>query len=123
LNYESATAGTAQADILKMVDDYYGDRLGIGTAQVSHYKVGSPSKSDKDYTYWVYSSDKADPDAADYWKQFEGRDSYYKVAPVELQLSYEMKPITFWGVLFFESSFDVETPVYTREVYESGYKP
>jgi hypothetical protein len=123
LNYTSANSGTAQADILHKVDIYYGDSIDSSKVHVSHYAVGAATDFDNDYKYWVYSSDLADPNPANYWDQFDGRDSDYHVAPVELQLSYDMEPITFWGVLFLGSNFEVETPVYTREVYESGYKP
>ncbi len=118
LNYASVSSGSAEADIKKMINDYYGDRLDNDKVQIDFNK-GSLVK--KNYTYYVYSSDKADPNPLNYGKQFEKRPSSYQCMEIQVQFSYELSPITYWGVLFLGNTFDIKTPAYTRKVYAGGY--
>lgn len=120
LNYASIASGTAVADIKTTLNINYGDRLDTGSVLVT-FDTSAPVT--KDYSYYVYSSALADPDPEDYWNQFEDRESNYQVEDVELQFSYELTPITFWGKLFLGSSINVQTPVYTRSLYAGGYTP
>ncbi|WHH57945.1 TadE/TadG family type IV pilus assembly protein [Petroclostridium sp. X23] len=120
LNYASVSSGNAVNEIMQTINDYYGDRLDSSRVQIS-FNMGS--LEDENYTYYVYSSAKANPDPSHYWDQFEDRPASYQCMEVQVQFSYELSPITYWGVLFLGSTFDVQTPAYTRNVYAGGYTP
>lgn len=120
LNYASVSSGNPVNNIRQTIKDYYGDRLDSGKVHIDFNK-GSLKK--ENYTYYVYSSAKADPDPAHYWDQFEERPSSYQCMAVQVQLSYELSPVTYWGVLFLGDTFDVQTPAYTRNIYVAGYTP
>ncbi|SHI18926.1 TadE-like protein [Sporobacter termitidis DSM 10068] len=118
LSYASIDSGSADSDIRETARDCYKDRLDSNKIGVdfTHGRL-----ENVEYPYYVYSSDRQDPD--NYWNQFDPRDSNYQTMEVHLQLSYELTPITFWGVMFLGDSINVQTPVYTRSVYAGGYKP
>ena len=120
LNYTSVSSGNAVSDIKQTLDDNYGDRLESDEVGISFDK-GSLDK--KSYSYYVYSSAKADPDPSHYWNQFEDRPGSYQCMEVEVKFNYEMSPITYWGVFFLGNTFEVNTPVYTRKIYAGGYTP
>ena len=119
LNYAAASSATAEDDILDTMSAYYGDRLDAGKVQVAKYDTGAINK--KNYTYYVYTSDKATPDPAHYWDQFDDRPSSYQCMEVQVQFSYEVPTVTFWGTLFLGNTYEVLTPVYTRSIYAGGY--
>ena len=120
IGYGSIQSGTLSSDVLQLITSTYGDRVDTGRVNV----LANPVSTTKhDYTYFVYSSAKANDDPSHYWDQFEERPSSYQCADIEVQISYEMKPITFWGSLYLGDSFVVETPMYTRSVYAGGYTP
>lgn len=119
LSYSSVISGTANGALMNAVTNYFGDRLDPDKVQIFYHYDGSVKK--EDYTYYVYSSDRDDP--TDYWNQFEGRQSNYEYAEVEVQLTYEITPVTFWGILYLGSTAEVKTPVYSRSIYAGGFTP
>ncbi len=124
LNYEEINAGGAgglEKAILSTVDEYFGDKLNTGKINILHLREGS--SENKEYTYYVYSSELAYDNPSDFQKQFDRRDSNYRYKEVELQMGYEVKPITLWGGIFIGDSFEVKTPIYKKDVYMSGYNP
>ena len=121
LNYEEINNIGLEPSILNTVDQYFGDKLDLGEIDILHLDEKRPE--DKEYIYYVYSSDLAEENPSDFQEQFDKRDSNYKYKEVELQMSYPVKPITFWGGLFIGDSFDVKTPIYKKDVYISGYNP
>lgn len=121
LNYEEINAGDLEGAILSTVDEYFGDKLNTGKIDILHLREGS--SKDKEYTYYVYSSELAYENDSDFQKQFDRRDSNYIYKEVELQMGYEVKPITLWGGIFIGDSFEVKTPIYKKDVYMSGYNP
>ncbi len=120
LSYTSASSGNPDNDIKQTLKDCYGDRLDSDKVQISIDK-GIPEE--KDYTYYVYSSAKADPDPLHFGEQFEERPSSYECMEVQMRFSYEMSPVTYWGTVFLDDTFEVKTPTYTRKIYAGGYTP
>ncbi|TEB12133.1 TadE-like protein [Pelotomaculum sp. FP] len=118
LNYASVSSGNAENDIKKTMEDYCGDRLVTDKVYISFNKK---NQEKKDYTYYVYSSALADK--PDYGDKFEKRASNYQCMEVQVQFSYEMSPVTYWGVSFLGDPFYVITPVYKRNIYVDGYTP
>lgn len=121
LDYASSSPGTAHIKIMDYLSDCYVDRLDLGLVTMS-YNPGIASKT-TDYTYRIYSSALADPNPAHYWDQFEQLDSNFETEKVSLRFSYDIQPITFWGVMFLGDTVTVETPEYTRHIYKNGYTP
>lgn len=120
LQFESIKDKKEEEFILNQVAVFYGDRLDMDLVSVDYepleeVKVG--------YDFRVYSSEKAASNPDTYVGLFEERGSNFETVKVRLQLSYDMRPITFWGVLFFDESFTVRTPEYTRSIYKNGYVP
>jgi Flp pilus assembly protein TadG len=120
LQYTSIENNTVEADILNQVAVIYGDRLDASLVTVD-YESSAPTK--EDYDFRVYSSRMAAFDPDDYWDFFEEKESNFWTVKVRLQMSYDMRPITFWGVLFLGDTYTVRTPEFTRSVYKNGYVP
>ena len=120
ISYSSVQNNTLGADAMQLMQKTYGDRVDVGRVKIS---ADSGSVEKKNYTYYVYSSDKANADPDDYWCQFDQRPSSYQCVDVRLQFSYDLTPVTIWGSLFFGDTFSVKTPIYTRSVYAGGYTP
>lgn len=119
LTYASIDNGTVSSDFINTLNTAYGDRLDIGRVTISTMNYGAVTK--QNYTYYVYSSDKADP--LNYWNQFDQRPASYQCAEVEIQLTYTIEPLTFWGSMYLGDKINITTPVYTRSVYAGGYTP
>ncbi|HZK57086.1 MAG TPA: TadE/TadG family type IV pilus assembly protein [Clostridia bacterium] len=120
INYEDVGIGGLEDAILDIVDECFGDKFDMDEVEISFLKEGP--LVDKDYIYYVYSSDLADQNPGNFQKQFDKRSSSYKYREVELQMSYNIRPITIFGNMFIGNSFDVKTPVYKRDIYISGYE-
>jgi len=121
LTYADVNAGNTANAIRQTVEDYYGDKLDTGRVTISVLNE-KPSVTEN-YTYYVYSSEKAVENPDNFWNQFESRNSSYKCMEVEVQMTYTLRPVTFWGSLLLGGSFDVVTPVYSRNIYVTGYMP
>ncbi len=120
INYEDVGTEGLEGAILDIVDECFGDKFDMDKVEVSFLRESFPA--DKDYIYYVYSSDLADRYPSNFQKQFDKRSSSYKYKEVELQMSYNIKPITIFGNMFIGDSFDVKTPIYKRDIYMSGYE-
>ncbi len=121
LTYADVSTGDTANALRQTVEDYYGDKLDTGRVTISLLNESPPFA--ENYTYYVYSSEKAIENPTNFWNQFESRNSSYKCMEVQVQMTYTLKPVTFWGSLLLGSSFDVVTPVYSRDVYVTGYMP
>lgn len=120
LSYTAVTTGNPDNELRQTLKDCYGERLDSDKVQID-FKDRTLEK--KDYTYYVYSSAKADSDPSHFGDQFEERPGSYECKEVQVQFTYEMSPVTYWGTLFLDDTFEVRTPVYTREIYAGGYTP
>lgn len=116
-DYASVANGTLANDLMDTIRATYGDQLDAGRVTVEKLDLGA--KSTETYTYYVYSSDKADP--GNFWNQFESRPSSYEGQHIELQLSYEVEPITIWGEMFLGTSYQVKSRSFSRTIYAGGY--
>ena len=121
VNYDEISKGTVQSTITSILQKNYSDRLDTDEVNINFAYNGSTKK--ENYTFYVYSSDKANTDAKRFWEQFQSRASNYTKAPIELNLSYNMSPITFWGSFFFGKTIKINTKTFDREVYVNGYEP
>ncbi|MEY8353959.1 TadE/TadG family type IV pilus assembly protein [Lachnospiraceae bacterium 54-53] len=119
LDYPSVSSGTGGTTVMEVLVQDFSERLDPGMVTIEELNAGSSQKTD--YTYYVYSSDLADP--SDFAGQFESRPASYRFAQLNLQLSYERTAVTFWGALFLGNTYEVKTPVYSRNVYINGYTP
>ncbi len=119
LEYSDIVSGTGSNEVMEVIVDNYTERLDPGRVNIKELNAGSSNKND--YSYYVYSSDLANP--SDFGSQFEVRPGSYQYTEIQLQLSYERSPVTIWGTLFLGNSYEVKTPVYSRDVYISGYTP
>jgi len=119
LEYSDIYAGTGSNKVMEVIVQNFTERLDPGRVVIEELEAGLSNKND--YTYYVYSSDLANP--ADFGSQFEVRPGSYQFTEVQLQLSYERSPVTFWGTLFLGNTYEVKTPVYSRSIYISGYTP
>lgn len=121
LTYADISSGNAANTIRQTVEEYFGDKLDTGRVTISVLNE-MPSVAEN-YTYYVYSSDKAVKNPGNFWAQFENRNSSYKNMKVELQMTYTLNTVTFWGSFFLGDPFEVSTPVYSRNIYVTGYMP
>lgn len=119
LDYSDIISGTGSNRVMEVIVDNYTERLDPGRVTIMELNAGSSDKND--YSYYVYSSDLSNP--TDFGSQFEVRPGSYQFSEVQLQLSYERSPVTFWGALFLGNTYEVKTPVYSRNIYISGYTP
>lgn len=119
LEYSDIYTGTGSNKVMEVIVQNFTERLDPGRVVIEELEAGLSNKND--YTYYVYSSDLANP--ADFGSQFEVRPGSYQFTEVQLQLSYERSPVTFWGALFLGDTYEVKTPVYSRNIYISGYTP
>lgn len=117
VDYASIANGTLANDLMDIIRTTYGDQLDAGRVTVEKLDLGA--KSTETYTYYVYSSDKADP--GNFWNQFESRPSSYEGQHIELQLSYEIEPVTMWGEMFLGASYQVKSRSFSRTIYAGGY--
>ena len=118
LTYDSVKNHTIANDISAVLSVTYQDRLDVGNVMIEN--ISTVDKGKIDYTYYVYSSAKHDP--YNFGSQFEERPSNYKCTQINMQLTYEIEPITFWGELYLGGNkVKVETPIYSRSVYSGGY--
>lgn len=118
LDYGSVESSVTSAHIIGIIGRLYGGALKPADVAVDQLSVGGKSK--EEYTYYVYSSDKADNDFAD---QFDRRDSNYQCREVKIRLSYQMRPVTLLGRMFLGDSYTIKTREYSRVVYSGGYEP
>lgn len=118
LQYKSIKYSTTQDDLKNTIDNCISDKLDKSIYKITTLNIGSEMKND--YDYKLYSSEYAKT-ATDYWGQFEVRKSNFSYVKVDVQLSYEMSPITIWGQSLLGSSFTVKTPTYSRYIYAYGY--
>ena len=121
LTYPEVSSGAASASITDTITECFGEKLDAGKVEVSELNI-NPSIT-IDYPYYVYSSDRASDNPDKFHEQFETRDSSYKTMEIQIQLKYPLTPVTFWGSLFLGDTFEVVTPVYTRDIYVVGYTP
>lgn len=119
LDYSDVSSGTGSNTVMEVLAQNFSERLDPGSVTIKELNAGSSEKND--YNYYVYSSELANP--SDFGSQFETRPASYQFAKVQLQLSYERSAITFWGSLFLGQTYEVKTPVYSRNIYISGYAP
>lgn len=117
LDYASVSSGSTASNLMNTIHLTYGDQMDTGRVTINKLELGSTDT--KNYTYYVYSSDKADP--SNFWNQFEERPSTYQCQSVELQLSYELQPITFWGRWMLGSSCRINSRCFSRAIYAGGY--
>lgn len=119
LTYASVSSSSSlemEEKIRDMICDYYGDRLDNEKVQITFTKGNHDTE---DYTYYVYSSLLAGE--ANFGDRFEGRSSSYQCQEVQVDFSYQMSPITYWGEIFLGDTFDIQTPAYNRKLYAGGY--
>lgn len=119
LEYSDILAGTEGTTVREVLEDNFAKRLEPEKVKVEELKAESSRKHN--YTYYVYSSDLADP--ANFAGQFESRPASYQSSTLTLQLSYERRAVTFWGAMFLGNTYEVKTPVYTRNIFVNGYTP
>lgn len=119
LDYSDLSSGTVSNKVMQVISQNFTERLDPGMVNIKELNAGSSNKND--YSYYVYSSDLANP--SDFGSQFEMRPGSYQYTEVQLQLSYERSTVTFWGTLFLGNTYEVKTPVYSRNIYLSGYTP
>ncbi|WP_159442039.1 TadE/TadG family type IV pilus assembly protein [Clostridium sp. Marseille-P2415] len=119
LDYSDISSGTVSNKVMQVISQNFTERLDPGMVNIKELNAGSSNKND--YSYYVYSSDLADP--SDFGSQFEARPGSYQYTEVQLQLSYERSAVTFWGTLFLGNTYEVKTPVYSRNIYISGNTP
>lgn len=119
LDYSDISSGTESIKVKEVVAQNFTERLDPGKVQITELNSGSRNKND--YSYYVYSSDLAN--SSDFESQFEVRPGSYQFTDVQLQLSYERTSVTFWGALFLGNTYEVKTPVYSRNIYISGNTP
>ena len=121
LTYMEISGGNSASAIRQTVKDYFGDKLDTGRVTISHLEL-NPSSEEK-YTYYVYSSEKANNNPGNFQAQFDRRDSSYECIEVELQMTYTLNTVTPWGNLFLDDPFKIVTPVYSRNIYVNDYIP
>lgn len=119
LDFSDIYSGTGSNKVMEVIGQNFTERLDPGKVHITQLDAGIMNKND--YSYYVYSSDLANP--ADFENQFEVRPGSYQYTDVQLQLSYERSAVTFWGALFLGNTYVVKTPVYSRNIYISGYTP
>lgn len=102
---------------MEAMEVQYGDLIDMSTLGIEKLEVELPVT--EEYTYYVYSSDKASERR--YQDRFEARPANYSHCRVTTQLHCEMKPITFWGSMFLGEVYDVESKEVSREIYSGGY--
>lgn len=117
LDYSSVANGSTVNDLIGTIHLTYGDQLDTGRVTINRLDLGSTDT--KNYTYYVYSSDRAN--TSNFWNQFEERPSTYQCQSVELQLSYELQPITFWGRWMLGPSYQINSRCFSRSLYVGGY--
>lgn len=119
LDYSDVSSGTVSNKVTQIITQNFTERLDPLKVNIEELNAGSSHKND--YSYYVYSSDRANP--SDFGSQFEVRPGSYEYTEVQLQLSYERSAVTFWGTFFLGNTYKVKTPVYSRDIYISGYTP
>lgn len=119
LDYSDVSSGTVSNKVTQTITQNFTERLDPLKVNIEELNAGSSRKND--YSYYVYSSDRANP--SDFGSQFEVRPGSYEYTEVQLQLSYERSAVTFWGTFFLGNTYKVKTPVYSRDIYISGYTP
>ena len=116
---DMAPSGTGVRDaIIDSINKSYGTKLDVG--RISFDKLTVANSKKEDYTYYVYTSDKANNP---FDKQFDERNSNYSCQTVTLKMSLDFVPVTFLGRSILGSSVNVSTREYSRDVYVEGYKP
>lgn len=119
LEYSSVANNTVPNDLMSAIRSTYGDKLDVGMVTFKNLDV--QSEDTENYTYYVYSSDRADP--SNFWNQFEARPSSYQCQNVTVQLTYDLHPITPWGQMFLGSTYQVTSRNFSRALYAGGYTP
>ncbi|WP_349672912.1 TadE/TadG family type IV pilus assembly protein [Lacrimispora sp.] len=119
LDYSDISSGTVSNKLTQIIMQNFTERLDPSNVNIEELNAGSSQKND--YSYYVYSSDLVNP--SDFGSQFEVRPGSYEYTEIQLQLSYERPAVTFWGTFFLGNTYKVKTPVYSRDIYISGYTP
>ena len=119
LDYSDISSGTVSNKVTQIIMQNFTERLDPSKVNIEELNAAVSQKND--YSYYVYSSDRSNP--SDFGSQFEVRPGSYEYTEVKMQLSYERSAVTFWGTLFLGNTYKVKTPVYSRDIYMSGYTP
>ncbi len=108
-------AGLLSSHALDSARNMYGDKIdGLAVNSIS----ASPAGQRVDYSYRVYSSDRAND-----IDQFEARPSNYTYRTVELSLSCDWSAVTFLGTMYFgNGDVKITSDPITRDVFVEGYR-
>ena len=107
-----------RSKLINSISVSYGDILDVGRISIDSMVLSGDNK--KDYTYYVYTSDKS---KEAFENQFDKRDSNYIYKTVKIKVSLDMTPLTPLGRQFLGDTFKVSTREYSRNVYLEGYVP
>ena len=111
-------SGSPSQVVLDSINRSYGNSIDVGRVSIDRLDISNEGK--KEYTYYVYTSDKAHNP---FDKQFDERASNYFCKTVSLKISFDFQPVTFLGRQLMGRDVKVSSREYSRDIYVEGYRP